>query len=288
MKTNAIVRIVLFSIAILVLGGILVGGMLLYTFAANTDWGNVSEYVGGFFATTDGTVASVGEISAAEVKNIEIDWTSGSVTINKADVDTISFAETPGLDENQKMLWKLQGDTLVISNSRYRVIIGISKSKDLVVTVPMDWDCKDLEIETVSADITVDSLTVEDVAISAVDGKCDFLGNCAIADLNIETVSGDITFKGTLGKLECEAVDADFRGTFTSAPNRLYLNSVDGSFDLKFPVDIGFTAALNTVSGNFTSYFPTTNSGNRYVCGDGACTIEINSVSGGLTINKAE
>ena len=288
MKTNAIVRIVLFSIAILVLGGILVGGMILYTFAANTDWGNVSEYVGGFFATTDGTVASVGEISAAEVKNIEIDWTSGSVTINKADVDTISFAETPGLDENQKMLWKLQGDTLVISNSRYRVVIGISKSKDLVVTVPMDWNCVDLDIETVSADITVDSLTVEDVAISAVDGKCDFLGNCAIADLNIETVSGDITFKGTLGKLECEAVDADFRGTFTSVPNSLNMNSVDGNFDLIFPGDAGFTAALNTVSGNFSSEFSTTKSGNRYVCGDGACAIEIDSVSGGLTINKAE
>ena len=60
MKANAIVRIVLFSIAILVLGGILAGGMLLYTFSVNTDWGEVSDFVGGFFATTDGTVASVG------------------------------------------------------------------------------------------------------------------------------------------------------------------------------------------------------------------------------------
>lgn len=288
MKTNAIVRIVLFSIAILVLGGILTGSMLLYTFAANTDWSEVSNYVGEFFATTDGSVASTGEVKASAVKNIEIDWTSGSVTIQRGDVDTISFAETPGLDENQKMLWKLQGDTLVIHNSRYRVIIGISKSKDLVITVPMDWNCVDLDIETVSADITVDSLTAEDVTISAVDGQCDFRGTCAIADLTIETVSGDITYKGTLGKLECEAVDADFRGTFTSAPSSLDLNSVDGSFDLRFPADIGFTAALNTVSGNFTSLFPTTNSGNRYVCGDGSCVIEINSVSGSLTINKTE
>lgn len=288
MKTNAIVRIVLFSIAILVLGGILIGGMLLYTFAVNTDWSEVSNYVGEFFATTDGSVASTGEVNASAVKNIEIDWTSGSVTIQRGDVDTISFAETPGLDENQKMLWKLQGDTLVINNSRYRVIIGISKSKDLVITVPMDWNCVDLDIETVSADITVDSLTAEDVTISAVDGQCDFRGTCAIADLTIETVSGDITYKGALGKLECEAVDADFRGTFTSAPSSLDLNSVDGSFDLRFPADIGFTAALNTVSGNFTSLFPTTNSGNRYVCGDGSCVIEINSVSGSLTINKTE
>lgn len=288
MKTNAIVRIVLFSIAILVLGGILAGGMLIYTFSVNTDWVQVGEFMGGFIASNDGTVASSGKVSPSDVKNLEIDWTSGSVTIHRAEVDTISFAETPGLDENQKMIWKLQGNTLVINNSRYRVVIGISKSKDLIITVPMDWNCGELEIDTVSAHITVDSLTAQDVAVSAVDGKCDFTGTCAIDDLNIETVNGDVLYKGTLKKLEYEGVNADFRGTFTAAPSKLNLNSVDGDIEVRLPDDTGFTAVLDTVSGNFTSRFPTTNSGNRYVYGDGSCVIEIDSVSGDLTINRTE
>lgn len=288
MKTNAIVRIVLFSIAILVLGGILVGGMLLYTFAVNTDWNNVSEFVGGFFATTDGTVASVGELSAAEVKNIEINWTSGSVTIQRADVDTISFAEDPGLDENQKMLWKLQGDTLVINNSRYRVVIGISKSKDLVVTVPMDWNCNDLEINCVSADTTLNSITANEVTINAVSGLCDFTGNCTIDKLNVETVDGDITYSGTLNKLNCEGVSADFRGTFIAVPHSIELSTVDGNIDLILPADAGFTAELDTISGKFTSNFDTVVSGSRYSCGNGACSIEVDGVSGNITINKAQ
>jgi hypothetical protein len=45
---------------------------------------------------------------------------------------------------------------------------------------------------------------------------------------------------------------------------------------------------MNTVSGNFTSYFPTTQNGNRYVSGDGSTYIEIDNVSGNLIINKAE
>lgn len=288
MKTNAIIRIVLFSIAILVLGGILAGGILLYTFSVNTDWTQVSEFVGGFIESNDGTAASSGEVSPSDVKNIEIDWTSGSVTILRADVDTISFAETPGLDENQKMLWKLQGDTLIINNSRYRVIIGISKSKDLVITVPMDWNCGDLEIDTVSAHITVDSLTAEDVSISAVDGKCDFTGTCAVNDLSIETVNGDVIYRGILKKLEYEGVNADFHGIFTAAPINLDMTSVDGDIEVRLPHDTGFTAVMNTVSGDFNSLYATTNSGNRYVYGDGACVIEIESVSGNLTINKAE
>lgn len=286
MKANAIVRIVLFSIAILVLGGILAGGMLLYTFSVNTDWSEVSDFVGGFFATTDGTVASVGEVTASKVKNIEIDWTSGSVTIQRADVDTISFAETPGLDENQKMLWKLQWDTLVINNSRYRVIIGISKSKDLVITVPMDWSCNDLDISTVSADITVDSLTAEDVTISAVDGKCDFRGACSVADLSIETVSGDITFNGDMAKLNCEGVDADFWGSFNNAPQSIELSTVDGNVTLFLPADTGFTVELDAVSRSFESDFETTVTNDRYVHGDGKCSIEIDGVNGVVTINK--
>lgn len=286
MKANAIVRIVLFSIAILVLGGILAGGMLLYTFAVNTDWGEVSHYVGGFFASTDGSVASTGEVTASKVKNIEIDWTSGSITIQHADVDTISFAETPGLDENQKMLWKLQGDTLVINNSRYRVIIGISKSKDLVVTVPMDWNCVDLDIETVSADITVDSLTAEDVTISAVDGECDFTGNCSVGELNIETVSGNITFNGDMAKLNCEGVHADFWGSFAKAPQSIELSTVDGNVELFLPADTGFTVELDAVSRSFDSDFETTVTNDRYVHGDGKCSIEIDGVNGIVTINK--
>ncbi len=287
MKGNAIARIVLFSIAILVLGGILIGGMLLYTFAVNTDWNEVFDFAGGFFASSDGTVASRGEVDPSQIKNIEIDWTSGSVTVQKGNVDTITFAETPGLDENQKMQWRVKGDTLEIDCSKYKVIIGITKSKDLVVTVPTDWDCRDLEISTVDADITVNSLAAEEVNISAVDGKCDFTGICTVGDLSIETVNGDITFVGDLMKLDCEGVSADFRGTLISTPHSIILSTVSGNVDLLLPENAGFTARLSTVDGKFTSDFDTVVSGKRYTCGDGKCTIEIEGVSGDITINRS-
>lgn len=288
MKSSAIARIVLFSIAIVILGGILVGGLTIHKVSTAVDWTQLFHSASGFGSIEGGTVASMGEVSPENVKNIEINWTSGSVTIQRADVDTISFAEDPGLDENQKMLWKLQGDTLVINNSRYRVVIGISKSKDLVVTVPMDWNCNDLEINCVSADTTLNSITANDVTINAVSGLCDFTGNCTIDKLTVETVDGDITYSGTLNKLNCEGVSADFRGTFIAVPHSIELSTVDGNIDLILPADAGFTAELDTISGKFTSNFDTVVSGSRYSCGNGACSIEVDGVSGNITINKAQ
>lgn len=288
MKANAIVRIVLFSIAILLLSAILVSGLLVRQFAVNTDWNRVTELFEEFIPSNDGTVASVGEISASDVKNIEINWTSGSVTVLKDNVQNITFSENSGLNENEKLVWKLKGDTLVIDSSQFRVIIGITRSKDLVVTVPMNWDCKDLEINCVSADTTLQSFTATDVTISAVSGKCDFTGSCAVDKLTVETVDGDITYSGTLNDLECEGVSADFRGTFTAVPHSIDLSTVDGNIDLILPADAGFTAELDTISGKFTSDFDTVVSGSRYSCGNGACSIEIDGVSGNITINKAQ
>lgn len=288
MKGNAIARIVLFSIAILVLGAILIGGMLLYTFAVTTDWNEVFEFAGGFITSGDGTVASAGEADASAIRNIEIDWTSGSVTVQKGDVETITFAETAGLNENQKMQWRVKGDTLEIDCSKYKVIIGITKSKDLVVTVPMDWVCDELEVSTVSADITVDGLDAKEINISAVDGNCNFIGNCVLGKVEIETVNGNVTFSGYLNKLKYEAVDGDFHGTFAKAPTALEMESVNGNVELRFSADTGFTADMSTVSGKFSSDFPTTQNGNRHIHGDGSCFIQIENVSGNLTINKID
>jgi hypothetical protein len=288
MKASAIARIILFSIAILVVGGILIGGLLLYTFAANTDWSKISQFTDSLISVKDGTVTSHGEADPAAVRNLEIDWTSGSVTIIRDQVSQITFSETPGLDDDQKMVWKMKGDTLQINYSKFQLIVGISKSKDLVITVPMDWTLNELEINTVSADITVNDLTAREVDICAVDGNCKFTGSSQVEKMEIETVNGDVSFSGSLDKLKYEAVDADFRAAFTKAPSSLEMGSVNGNFDLKLPHHTGFTAVMNTVSGTFTSVFNTIQNGNRYVAGDGSTYIEIDNVSGNLIINYLE
>lgn len=279
MKASAIIRIILLSLLILILASILIGVLLGHKYITS------GEFTA-FFGEVEGTVASEGSVSAEEVKSIDINWVSGSVTIVKADVTDISFQEDAGLKEKDMMVWSQNGDKLVIHSSRTKVQIGTSKSKDLIVTIPMDYRFDDLTIGTVSANIKADSLIANDVTIQGVSGKCTFTGENAFGSMNVETVSGDVTFNGTLRDLVCEGVSANFRGHFTATPDSIDVDGVSGNIDITLPADAGFTVELDTLNGGFNSDFSTTSSGDRYICGDGHCSIEVDGVSGDINIRK--
>lgn len=279
MKASAIIRIILLSLLILILASILIGVLVFNKFLLS------GEFMG-FFGEVEGTAASEGSVSAEEVKNIEINWVSGSVTIVRADVTDISFREDAGLKEKDMLVWSQKGNNLVIHSSRARVQIGVTKSKDLVVTIPMDYNFNGLTISTVSATVNADSLIANKVTIEGVSGRCNFTGNNAFGEMNVETVSGDVTFNGTLRDLVCEGVSANFRGYFTATPDSIDVDGVSGNIDITLPADAGFTVELDTLNGGFNSDFSTTSSGDRYICGDGHCSIEIEGVSGDISIRK--
>ena len=280
MKASAIIRIILLSLLILILASILIGVLTFHDFLG-------SGRLVAFFGEVDGTVASEGSVSAEEVKSLEINWVSGDVTIVRADVTDISFREDAGLKEKDMLVWSQKGDKLVIHSSRYKVQFGTSKSKDLVVTIPMDYNINNLSISTVSANFSADSLTANSVTIQGVSGECTFTGNNTFGTMNMETVSGDVTFNGTLRELTCEGVSANFRGFFTETPNSIQVDGVSGNIDITLPADAGFTAELDTLNGDFDSDFSITSSGDRYICGNGQCSIEIDGVSGDINIRKA-
>lgn len=279
MKASAIIRIILLSLLILILASILIGVLTFHDFLG-------SGRLVAMFGEVEGIVASEGSVSAEEIKNLEINWVSGDVTIVRADVTDISFREDAGLKEKDQMVWSQKGDKLVIHSSRYKVQLGTSKSKDLVITIPMDYNINNLTISTVSANFSADSLTANTVSINAVSGECDFSGNNTFGDMNVDTVSGDVTFNGILRELTCEGVSANFRGFFTETPNSIQVDGVSGNIDITLPADAGFTAELDTLNGHFNSDFSTTSSGDRYICGNGQCTIEIDGVSGDINIRK--
>ena len=280
MKASAIIRIILLSLLILILASILIGVLVGHKYLTSGEFA-------AFFGEVEGTAASEGSVSAEEVKRIELNWVSGDVTIVRADVTDISFREDAGLKEKDMMVWSQNGDKLVIHSSRVKVQIGVHKSKDLVITIPMDYNFNDLTISTVSANFKADSLTANSVTIQGVSGKCTFNGDNAFGTMNVETVSGDVTFNGTLRELTCEGVSANFRGYFTETPNSIQVDGVSSDIDITLPADAGFTAELDTLNGHFNSDFSTTSSGDRYICGNGQCTIEVDGVSGDINIRKA-
>ncbi len=273
---SAFIRAVIFGIAISLMLLVLLGSCLS---------ADIANHVIGESTLVGGEVASVGSVSAKEVTDIEIQWVSGSITIQEADVSDIQFSETSGLSEQHQMVWKQSGDKLIIEFCKPSLFNFHVPSKDLVVSVPQDWTCDELDIDSVSAKIEVYDLHAQASDIVTVSGECELL-NCMIMDFGADTVSGKVYFQGHSDSLELSSVSADCTVSLLNFQN-IDLDTVSGDMILYLPDLKGFTATLDTVSGEFTSELATTSSGNTYQYGDGSGRINTNSVSGDILIRPS-
>lgn len=277
---SAIIRMILFSLLIVILAGSVLAFYLGFNYLSHVDVGS-----------TDGNVESVGSVNAESIRDIQIEWVSGSITIEPSDVDVITFSETPGLDEDNKMVWKQSGDKLIIQFSKPNVFLSFSfgsdigVSKDLVIHVPQTWICDELDIESVSAEVDVSNIQATSISLENVSGKCGFT-NCVADSLSSETVSGTVEFSGQLNELDLNSVSANCTASLTNCPKEVKLECVSGDLTLYLPENCGFTVYHDAVSGDFNSEYSTTTSGNNYIYGDGSCRISADGISGDINIRK--
>lgn len=286
MNKNAVVRIVVWSIVILVLVCILIAGLSFNLFSSFRRTIVTDEVKIG---TGTGEEACV---SAKEIRDISIDWVAGSITIAPGDVQDITFSESTVSNDKYAMVWKQSGDKLTIQFCRETVSFGFgvningSLNKDLVITVPRDWTCDSLEIDAASAKLEVRDLTIREVEIDTASGISDF-ENCTVDSLDVDTASGDVEFTGSLNELDCDAASASFVGVLSNVPSRISMDSMSGDLDITLPEDAGFTVDMDAMSSDFSSDFPTTIKNGNHVCGDGRCRIRVNAMSGDVIIRKS-
>lgn len=260
MRRNAIARIVLYSVLALVLTGILVTGILTDSFMVH-------------FGSESGTVVEhEASVAAADVRKIEIDWAAGSVEFVTADTDRITFRETSSENSKYDMSYSLHGDTLQLDYSSTGFTIGFGNhnfpSKDLVVTVPRDWVCGELQIDGASLTIDIQDLTV--------------------GTLDLDGASCDISFSGNLDELE---VDGASTNITLSCINRISRISMDGAscdLELTLPEDCGFTLSMDGLSCDLHTQLPCSAINGRTVYGDGYCEINVDGLSCDVTILERE
>ena len=233
---------------------------------------------------------SVGSADPAAIREIKIKWISGSVTVESGDVQEITFLESGNGTDKYEMVWKQSGDELVIQYSKDSNIAGFGLhfgdgNKDLTVTVPRGWVCDSLELDTASTDLAVRDMIIREMEIDSASGTAKF-ENCTVSSLDVDTASGDVTFTGSLSELDFEAASASFTGVLENVPDKVKMDSMSGGLTLTLPEDAGFTVSLDAMSSDFSSDFPTVKKNKSYVCGDGHCKIDVDAMSGDVSILK--
>lgn len=275
MKKNAAIRIVVYSLIILVLTAVLAAGILLPRW-----WNRLGAHTG-----LSGAASGGAAVEQAGVRELEIQWTAGSVTIQPEDIDRIEFAETG--DEEHPMIWKLVQDRLVIRDYESSIWMGkYDRDKDLVIRVPRQWQPEEVDIQTASGQVTIQDLTAGSLELNGVSGITRMTG-CQARELSAEGVSGKTELQGKFGSVDVVTVSGECTVTLDEMSREVELESVSGDMTLVIPEGSGFTARWDSVSGDLRSDLEIRSSGGQYIRGDGSAKIDAESVSADLTIRPA-
>ncbi len=285
MKRNAIVRIILLSILALVLICVLLAGLGIGSLQFEIPLNSSGTEM-------DGEIT----LSAEEIRNLEIEWVSGSVNIQIAtDGSQEIRVWESGTKDAPKATWEKKGQTLVLHYNKPVIQFGFvnTPSKDLTIVFPVGWYCNELDIETVSGDVNVLLLSMGKLKLDSVSANCIF-ETCTAKEVSVSTVSGEVEYRGEVGDFSCESVSGDCKMVLVATDEtsivteRIQMKAISGDLTIALTEEIGFTTELDTVSGHIYSDFATNSMGGDQVFGDGSCQIQADTVSGDVYIKRLE
>ena len=254
---HPVLSIVLNSIAILVVGALLAGAIILH------QTGGLEElFSKGFslnfgldsaiYATSDDYNSGDATVSAEGIHSIDLGWAAGEVILQVGDGNEISLTETASKDiaEEDRLCWKIDNGTLKVRfNHRHGVTLFGDIPKQLTLTIPatLSESLQKVKLNTASATVSAEGLKVDQLIISTASG------DAKLTDLTASTVD----FDGASGKLIAKGLTAaSVNADTASGGAELTDCSVSGTFsfdtssgDLFFSGELGSLDA-DTASGD--------------------------------------
>ena len=242
------------------------------------------------------------------VRELNINWADGSVSVQYHRGSRLEVSETAGrsLNKDQQLHWYLDGSTLTIQYAASGSHVLTNLNKQLTVLLPDGLRLDDLRINVASAQVEADGVDAENIHICSASGRialrqqgrCDELkvdsasGGVAVEldkvdTLNINTVSGVVYVNAAkLGKADVDSVSGKVTMQFAAAPDRVEVETVSGDATLLLSRNTGFTAELDSASGKLGGELLKGFHGDEVTVGNGKCIIDMDSVSGDLTIDE--
>ena len=155
-------------------------------------------------------------------RSIDVTWISGQVNVELYDGEGISLTETlsDGSDVNLPMEWQVNEDKGVLDICSQPQLMSATEEKILTVKLPRSMVLYELDIETVSAGVSVD-LTDEDTL--------------SLSELDVTSVSGAIrVYAANAGEISLSTTSGSISGSVRT--QKLEADSVSGSIDLALDI----------------------------------------------------
>lgn len=249
MRRNAIVRIIIYSVLLLVLT------LILIVAIAPDFW--MKQLASGDNVATEGR-------APATVRRLEIDWAGGSVTIKKGTDKDIWFYESAPDGCRYNMHYEQNEYTLSIQYRKGAIVIGKMPAKDLVIQVPQDWGCEELEIDGAGLDITIEDVDLHTLELDGAGCTLSYSGS---------VIYVDVDGAGTTLELNC-----------AGKPEQIDIDGMGCELNLKLPTDCGFSVNSSGLGCTLNTDLSFEEKNGRKVHGNGECAIEVNGLGCSVTI----
>lgn len=271
---------------------------------ASTGCGNLVSYD----RYENAELYSVGtaSVSAESVEKIEIDWVGGGIEVEQTASKTLQVIEERSSEKDaERMHYYLDGKVLKIKycESGLRGTVN-ERNKNLFVEIPAGIS---LEIDSVSAGITMGVLNVNALSIESVSGNVT-AERIVSEETEVETVSGKVSvgelitsklsLDGVSGGVEITRLSTDFlememvSGDVSLGVQKALsaeIESVSADVTITLREGLGATIEMKTTSGKFSTKKEFGETGSRYdVFGeDGVsvdCSFKIETTSGDVIV----
>ena len=149
---------------------------------------------------------------------IDIEWVSGQVNVELYDGEGIQLSETlaDGSDVTLQMEWRVDEDDSELEIRSQPQLMSSTEEKILTVKLPRSMVLYGLDIDAVSAGVSVD-LTDEDTL--------------SLSELDVTSVSGAISvYAANAGEISLSTTSGSISGSVRT--QKLEADSVSGSIDL--------------------------------------------------------
>ena len=323
MRKALITKIVVMSLIAVFLIGALIYGL-------GNGFG-VKDMINSNLKNTNSSMVNTYEYSQPvdHFDSIDIDWISGNVWVRYYDGDVIKITEqtSRAVEENEMLVMEADGSALKIRWGQKKIFLGIFNllNKQLTVELPRSMVLDTVKINSVSAGVTAEALSLGTLKMSSVSGAVDASGargeevnlsstsgkiyagdvfadeltahttsgkisleSAVGIDSDVSTVSGSIGIKGTFQNLRAKTVSGSISAVTDVLIDEVRLESVSGSVELTVPEDTSAKVNYSSISGNFNTSFNNGASGKKgeISIGAGAGEIRFSTTSGSMSLKS--
>lgn len=279
-------KILLITVAVLV-GGAVILGVLNGLFGDK--WSLWTDYT----YDDSGYTVGDGSIPAEEIKEIDLDWVDGSVTVVACQDAYASITESSKneLTESGLVRWQMSDDgRLSIKYRESSFFFGREKNKekDLILRIPERFlSDLSIRIHVVSSDVFLDSVVAENVSVESDSGNVAMLSASAVRNLSVTTKSGKILVSGLVAeKLDLTSQKGEIKVESPVLAAKSCIETKDGDIHLLLSPSASFTLDFEEEKGKYVSDFDLSEQDGLLVLGDGDAELNVKTKSGVLYLTE--